>query len=90
MTSMKSWTLLDPEGKTYQSEVPGNFGGHKPGKIYGLLNCRSALKAIERGGYIKNRVFFMNEDTAIAAGYRPCGVCMPSQYTRWKSESNQR
>ncbi len=36
--------------------------------------------AIERGEgtYEKNRVFFLNEETAVAAGYRPCAVCLPT------------
>jgi hypothetical protein len=35
--------------------------------------------------YAKRRVFFADEATAIAAGYRPCAVCMPAEYRRWKS-----
>ena len=42
-------------------------------------------KWIEKGYYISNRVFFENEDTAIAAGYRPCAKCMPDEYTKWKN-----
>ncbi len=30
------------------------------------------------------RVFFLDEETAIAAGYRPCAVCMPEAYKVWK------
>lgn len=33
---------------------------------------------------MKNRVFFRDEATAIAAGYRPCAVCMPNEYAKWK------
>ena len=25
-----------------------------------------------------------NEETAIAAGYRPCAICMPDRYKVWK------
>ncbi|WP_082588343.1 Ada metal-binding domain-containing protein [Paenibacillus sp. Soil724D2] len=32
------------------------------------------------------RVFFENEEIAIAAGYRPCAECLPEHYARWKSE----
>jgi methylphosphotriester-DNA--protein-cysteine methyltransferase len=42
------------------------------------------MSAIERGGYVKHRVFFVDEATAIRAGYRPCGVCLPVQYAKWK------
>jgi methylphosphotriester-DNA--protein-cysteine methyltransferase len=30
-------------------------------------------------------VFFADEATAIAAGYRPCGTCCPDRYREWKS-----
>jgi len=30
-------------------------------------------------------VFFADEDTAIAAGYRPCAVCLPIAYRDWKA-----
>ena len=32
----------------------------------------SALRAIDRGRYARHRVFFADEATAVAAGYRPC------------------
>lgn len=80
----KIYTLIGSDGKPYLSSVPGIFGGHCGGKLYGRLDCRVALQAIARGGYVKRRVFFMNEATAIAAGYRPCAVCMPEKYAAWK------
>jgi len=85
MTNSKTWTLVGANGKPYQSHVAGSLGGHRRGKIYGLLSCRSALAAIARGGYVRNRVFFLDEATAIAAGYRPCATCMPSSYLAWKA-----
>ena len=54
-------------------------------KIYGRLDCPSAKNWIEKGYYISNRVFFENEDIAIAAGYRPCAICMPNEYKKWKN-----
>ena len=48
-------------------------------KIYGLLNCRSG-KRMKR----ENRVFFANEQEAIANGFRPCGHCMTHRYREWK------
>jgi methylphosphotriester-DNA--protein-cysteine methyltransferase len=30
-------------------------------------------------------VFFADEHTAIAAGYRPCAVCLPQKYAAWKA-----
>jgi methylphosphotriester-DNA--protein-cysteine methyltransferase len=43
------------------------------------------LRAIARGGYVKQRVFFLDEATAVSAGFRPCAVCMPERYARWKA-----
>ncbi|CAO3566332.1 unnamed protein product [Mortierella alpina] len=81
----QSWTLLGSDGKPYESAVPGALGGHRGSRIYGRLDCRSALRAIARGGYVKHRVFFLDEATAITAGYRPCGACMRQAYRSWKS-----
>jgi methylphosphotriester-DNA--protein-cysteine methyltransferase len=33
---------------------------------------------------VRDRVFFADEATAVAAGYRPCAVCMPAAYAEWK------
>lgn len=84
LTLNRTFTLLGRDGKPYSSATPGTFGGHRGGKLYGRLNCRAALQAIARGGYVKHRVFFADEATAIAAGYRPCAVCMPQEYAAWK------
>jgi Metal binding domain of Ada len=85
MADEKTWTLIGANGKPYQCSIPGTLGGHRGDKIYGLFNCRSALAAIARGGYVKNRVFFLDEATAIAAGYRPCATCMQGAYVAWKA-----
>ena len=53
-------------------------------KIYGQLDWHSALRAVRQGdSYQKHRVFFENEDTAKACGYRPCGNCMRAEYKTW-------
>lgn len=83
-----TWTLIGPNGKPYESPVPGILGGHRGGKIYGRFDCRAALQAIARGGYVKHRVFFLDEATAIAAGYRPCAVCLPEKYAIWKASQS--
>lgn len=80
-----AWTLIGPDGKPYESAVPGTLGGHRKGRLYGRMDCRAALTALERGGYAANRVFFLNEADAKAAGYRPCAVCMPVEYAQWKA-----
>ena len=81
----KQYTLLGPDGATYRSATPGLFGGHRRSRIYGRLQCPAALRAIARGGYTKHRVFFADEAAAIAAGYRPCGTCLPEAYRVWKT-----
>jgi methylphosphotriester-DNA--protein-cysteine methyltransferase len=80
----KLWTLLGPDGRSYDSNLPGALGGHRRGRIYGRLDCPAALRAIARGTYVSQRVFFLSEAHAEAAGYRPCAVCMPDEYARWK------
>lgn len=84
MSHARTWMLIGPDGKAYASPVPGTLGAHRGAKIYGRLDCRAARQAIARGGYVRHRVFFLDETTAIAAGYRPCAVCMPEPYAEWK------
>lgn len=76
--------LTDSNGKQYLSDKPGKLGGHRKLKIYGKLDCFSANRHIANGDYIRHRVFFRDEETAIAAGYRPCSVCMKEEYQKWK------
>ncbi len=64
------------------ARCPGTLGGHRGSRIYGRLDCPGALRAIARGGYIRDRVFFLDEPAAIAAGYRPCWLCLREAYTR--------
>lgn len=87
MVNERIWMLMGSDGKLFPSIQPGTFGGHRRGKLYGKLDCRAALQAIARGGYVKHRVFFLDEPSAIAAGYRPCAVCMPVEYRQWKIAS---
>lgn len=84
----KPFTLLGADRQSYASDSPGAFGGHKRSKIYGTLDCPSARRALARGGYVKHRVFFADEATAIAAGYRPCAVCLPERYRAYKEATN--
>jgi methylphosphotriester-DNA--protein-cysteine methyltransferase len=81
---VKTYTLTGPDGRPYTSPAAGALGGHRRTKIYGRLDCPAAQRAIARGGYVRYRVFFADEQTAIAAGYRPCGVCCANRYRRWK------
>jgi hypothetical protein len=84
LTQSETFTLIGRNGQSYQSLIPGALGGHRRNKLYGLLKCRAA-RAIACGGYLKHRVFFLDEATAIAAGYRPCAVCLPDKYAAWKT-----
>lgn len=84
----KKYKLINSNGVEYESEKPGSLGGNKKLKIYGRLDCCSAKRWIDKGYYIGNRVFFENEETAIAAGYRPCAICMPQEYKIWKRTKN--
>ena len=79
--------LIGPDGQAYQSATPGALGGHTRSRLYGRLDCASALRAISRGGYVKGRVFFAHEQDAIMAGYRPCAVCMATRYAEWKART---
>jgi len=76
-----TWTLLGADG----SATPGTLGGHRRSKVYGRLDCPGALRAIARGGYVTQRVFFADAATAVSAGYRPCAVCLRAEYDRWKA-----
>ena len=80
----RMWRLLGPGGP-YDSPTPGTLGGHRRSRIYGRLDCPSALRAIARGGYAGHRVFFADEEAAVSSGYRPCGVCMLGEYARWRA-----
>jgi hypothetical protein len=80
LSAAMRYALMGPDGKPYLSPTPGSLGGHRRSKIYGRLDCRAALRALAKGGYTQHRVFFKDEPAAIAAGYRPCAVCLPVQY----------
>jgi len=55
------------------------LAGYSKAKIYGTLSCPSGKRM-----HKNNRVFFTNEHEALAAGYRPCGNCLKTQYKKWK------
>lgn len=82
---MKQYKLLGADGNEYYSETPGELGGNSKLKIYGRLDCPSALSTIKRfpGSYEKCRVFFADERAALAAGYRPCGNCLRQKYREY-------
>ncbi len=78
-----------PKGRSRFSIVsdpkPGTLGGTRSGKLYGRLDCPSALIYVAKGTYQKNRVFFHTEEDAIACGFRPCSRCLPEKFAAWKA-----
>jgi hypothetical protein len=57
------------------------LAGNKKLKIYGTLRCASGKRM-----KTEHRVFFKNEEEAIADDYRPCGNCLAAEYKIWKKE----
>ena len=49
------------------------------------MDCPVALSLLRRGFQPRHRVFFADEETAIAAGFRPCGACQREKYRAWKA-----
>jgi hypothetical protein len=87
---VRTWRLVGPDGRPYEASRPGTLGGHRGTRVYGRLDCPAALRAIARGGYVRDRVFFADEDAAVAAGYRPCARCLPERYAAWKAAQTGR
>lgn len=81
---LPTWTLIGRDGFPFESEVPGPLGGNGRARIYGRLDCASALRALRVGGYAEHRVFFLDAESARAAGFRPCGTCLRSEHSAWK------
>ncbi|MGW0589461.1 Ada metal-binding domain-containing protein [Streptosporangium sp. NPDC002607] len=85
MNTAKSYTLTGSDDHPFSSPVKGEWAGHRGSRTYGRFDCPAALRAIARGGYVKHRVFFADEATAITAGYRPCNTCCKDRYAAWKA-----
>ncbi len=83
----RRYRLIGADGAEVVSAEPGTLGGHRRSRVYGRLDCASALRWIALGHYVRHRVFFADEATAVAAGYRPCARCLPREYARWKAEA---
>lgn len=81
-TSLGSTTYarLRTLAKLVQRETV-TLGGHRPGKIYGRLDCRTGKRMKP-----ENRVFFSCEAEAVTFGYRPCAVCLSEDYKAWKRQ----
>jgi methylated-DNA-[protein]-cysteine S-methyltransferase len=85
----RTYMLLGADRVPYASGLPGTLGGHRRSRVYGRLDCPGALRWIARGHYVRQRVFFADEATAIAAGYRPCARCLPAAYRCWVERSGR-
>jgi hypothetical protein len=87
----KKYSLIGPDGREYLSDASGTLGGNRDG-IYGRFDCPAALRALRStpDTYRAKRVFFADEVTAIAAGYRPCGTCMREAYKVWHTSRGAR
>jgi AraC family transcriptional regulator of adaptative response / DNA-3-methyladenine glycosylase II len=79
-----AYTLIGADGVPHRSATPGSLGGHRRNRGYGRLDCPAALSWIARGHYVRHRIFFAGEASAIAAGYRPCARCLPERYAAWR------
>ena len=82
----KRYRLIGPDRRAFDSDHPGTLGGTQGG-LYGRLDCPSALRALARPAntYASRRVFFADAAVAVAAGFRPCAVCLPDDYRAWKA-----
>lgn len=90
MTSTPFYTLVGPDGSPVISPIKGTLGGHRRTRVYGQLTCKVARRALGTGrSYEQQRVFFTDEATAVAAGYRPCAHCMPREYLAWKAKGGK-
>ncbi len=79
---------MGSDGREYFYETPGIFCGNVRLKIYGRLDCPTALSTIRRfaGNHEKSRVFFADEKTAITAVFRPCGNCLREKYKEYMAD----
>ena len=89
-TAARTYRLVDASGSTFESREKGTLGGYRRAayRIYGRLDCPSALRQIAKGHYVTYRVFFADEATAVAAGYRPCYYCLREKYEAWRAKNS--
>ena len=104
MMDPKLYHLVGSDGRKYDSYEKGTLGGYDNGykgdyfskknrNVYGRLDCPCALRALAaptHATYEAHRVFFKDEDDAVAAGFRPCHCCLPEKYAAWKSGKDPR
>jgi hypothetical protein len=71
----KKYRLTDSTGDTYISETPGTLGGYAKLRLYGRLDCPSALGYITKGHYLKNRVISTPD---LFCEFSPTSLCWAS------------
>lgn len=76
--------VFDFHKTEYLSEEIEVLVGHGSLKIYGKPDCPFVLRHPSGGSYSR-RVLFWCEEEALAAGYRPCAVCMKERHQLWKA-----
>ena len=53
-----------------------------------VFRLETAGTIVEDVAYVKEDLsFFADEQTAIAAGYRPCARCLPAEYKAWRAQN---
>jgi hypothetical protein len=60
-----TYLLVGSDGKLHGgSSTKGTIGGHRGRKVFGRPDCPSALRAIERGGYVRDQRSFGTPERA--------------------------
>ena len=78
------YRLIGPDGREVLSKSRARSAGTAATRSTDGSTAADAAQWIAKGHYVKQRVFFADEATAIAAGYRPCANCMPVEYAAWR------
>jgi len=68
----KKYRVINEQGKEVWTTTPGVFGGYRPRKIYGRLDCKIGMRMKK-----ENRIFFSSRQAALNADYRACKNCKP-------------
>lgn len=71
-------------------DLPEMICGNMKTKVYGKATCSSTNGHLILNNKTMNRVIFHSEAEAIAAGYRPCAICFPEAYDKWKKNGQNK
>ncbi len=82
---MKTYTLLAPTGPRTRARPPAPSVATAGAGSTDAWTARPRGAPSRRAATAPYRVFFADEETAIAAGYRPCHTCLREAYTAWKA-----